>query len=173
MYVVFLAYLFMRGQGIKIFSVLSRECMENDYLIPLPPRKGVDEKGNNILDDEGYEGAAVLPPDIGLYLEDPIAVMDFSSLYPSCMISENLSHETYCSCLCQKECNGKICNYTEYNNLEGYEYRDVKFDLFDSDKNIIGEKTCRFVQYPDGKYGIVPNTLRKLLKARKDTRKKR
>jgi DNA polymerase elongation subunit (family B) len=44
--------------------------------------------------DEGYEGAIVLPPKCDLYLEDPVACVDYSSLYPSSMISENISHDS-------------------------------------------------------------------------------
>ena len=49
------------------------------------------EKGSG---DEGYEGAIVLPPKSGLYLDTPVACVDYSSLYPSSMISENLSHDS-------------------------------------------------------------------------------
>ena len=44
---------------------------------------------------EGYEGAIVLDPKPGIYLDDPIAVLDYASLYPSSIIEKNLSHETY------------------------------------------------------------------------------
>ena len=40
--------------------------------------------------DDGYEGAIVLDPKCGLYLDDPVCVGDFASLYPSSMLSENL-----------------------------------------------------------------------------------
>ena len=46
------------------------------------------------FDDEGYEGACVLTPVTGLYLDDPVACVDYSSLYPSSIISENLSHDS-------------------------------------------------------------------------------
>ena len=44
--------------------------------------------------DGSYEGAICLIPKTGLYVEDPVAVNDYSSLYPSCMISENISHDS-------------------------------------------------------------------------------
>ena len=44
---------------------------------------------------EGYEGAIVLPPQPGIYLHSPVSVLDYSSLYPSSMISENLSHDSF------------------------------------------------------------------------------
>jgi len=44
--------------------------------------------------DESYEGAIVLNAMSCIYY-DAIAVSDFNSLYPSCMISENLSHDSF------------------------------------------------------------------------------
>jgi DNA polymerase elongation subunit (family B) len=40
------------------------------------------------------EGAIVLEPHKGHY-KDPIIVYDFKSLYPSCIISYNISPDTY------------------------------------------------------------------------------
>ena len=44
--------------------------------------------------DDGYEGAIVLKPNPGIYLKEPVASIVFHDayLYPSSMISENLSH---------------------------------------------------------------------------------
>ena len=36
----------------------------------------------------------VLPPKCGFYADNPVAVNDYSSLYPSSMISENISHDS-------------------------------------------------------------------------------
>ena len=46
------------------------------------------------MDDDGYEGATVLEPKTDIYLDNPIACVDYSSLYPSAIISENLSHDS-------------------------------------------------------------------------------
>uniref|UniRef100_A0A914Y0G7 DNA polymerase n=1 Tax=Panagrolaimus superbus TaxID=310955 RepID=A0A914Y0G7_9BILA len=43
--------------------------------------------------DEGYEGATVIEPERGFYNE-PIATLDFASLYPSIMIAHNLCYTT-------------------------------------------------------------------------------
>jgi len=37
---------------------------------------------------DAYEGAIVLEPKCGLYLDVPVACVDYSSLYPSSIISE-------------------------------------------------------------------------------------
>lgn len=42
---------------------------------------------------EQYEGATVIEPERGYY-KDPIATLDFSSLYPSIMIAHNLCYTT-------------------------------------------------------------------------------
>ena len=78
-------FLVSRGQGIKLTSYIAKKCREKNTLIP------VIEKGNS---DEGYEGAIVLDPKCDLYLDNPVACVDYASLYPSSMISENLSHDS-------------------------------------------------------------------------------
>ena len=43
---------------------------------------------------DAYEGAIVLEPKCNLYLDNPVACVDYSSLYPSSIISENISHDS-------------------------------------------------------------------------------
>jgi DNA polymerase elongation subunit (family B) len=76
-----MSFLIFRGQGIKLTSYVAKKCREKGVLMP------VINKGSK---DDGYEGAIVLEPKCGLYLDTPIAVGDFASLYPSSMLSENL-----------------------------------------------------------------------------------
>ena len=62
----------------------------------------------------------------------------------------------------------------EYEGLEGYHYIDIEYDTFqgvDDDKRKVGYKVCRFAERYDGEKSVLPRILRKLLKARKDTRK--
>jgi DNA polymerase elongation subunit (family B) len=152
-----MSYLFMRGQGVKIFSLVSRNCRLKKHLIPVirKPVKKEEEKDEIINgkkereskeekaekeqeqwdkfieyltskdigkdndedeDDEedgGYEGATVFTPKKGVYFV-PIAVDDFSSLYPSVMICKNLSHETY-------------VDDPKYDNLPGYIYHQITY----------------------------------------------
>ncbi len=156
-----LSYIFMRGQGVKIFSLIAKECKAKGYLIP------VVSKGDDTEEEaEGYEGAIVLEPKTGIYIDTPIAVLDYASLYPSSMISENLSHD----CLVLDE---------KYDNLEGVDYLDVSYDLYDhneeGEKVKVGEKVCRYAQPKSGDEstrGILPTILMYLLKQRKLTRKR-
>ena len=154
-----LNFLFRRGQGIKIFSLIAKQCMEHDTLIPVI--KSFRE--NAMEEEEGYEGAVVLDPKQGIYLNEPIVVFDYGSLYPSSMIARNLSHDCYLM--------------DEKYRIEdpNIEYKDVSYDLYEGKgdkKKKIGEKVCTFVQYKDGKKGIIADILDMLLKQRKSTRKK-
>lgn len=155
-----LSYIFMRGQSVKIFSLVAKQCREDDFVIPTISKAYNEEPEEE--DDEGYEGAIVLPPKTGIYIEDPVSVLDYASLYPSSMISENLSHDT-------------LVMDEKYNNLPGVEYLDIKYDIYEGsgDKKVkIGEKVSRFVQFPNNEKGVLPRILMKLLRQRKETRKK-
>lgn len=151
-----LSYIFMRGQGIKIFSLVAKECREADFIIPTLNSYSDDKENEN---DEGYEGATVLTPVVGIYIDNPIAVLDYASLYPSSMISENLSHDT-------------IILNEKYDNLPGYEYLNIEYDVYEKINDVkvkTGVKTVRFFQ---NEKGTIPKILMKLLKQRKETRKK-
>ena len=154
-----LNFLFRRGQGIKIFSLIAKECMEREYLIPT-----IKSYSENLIElDNGYEGAVVLEPKEGIYLNEPIVVFDYGSLYPSSMISCNLSHDCY---LMDEKYR------VEDPNIE---YKTISYDLYEGvgdKKKKTGEKDCVFVQYKDGRKGIIADVLDMLLKQRKNTRKK-
>ncbi|MDB4507312.1 hypothetical protein N9064_00320 [bacterium] len=184
-----LMYLFLRGQGIKGLSFVSKICRNKGYLInTLKKQEETSEK---------YEGAIVLKPTTKIYIEDPVCVADFNSLYPSCMISENLSHDSLagvyncykCIDIDKLEAVGKRCEcykfVSKYAHIGGVEYVDIQYDIYDyiddynsqgmvkKEKKKIksGIKTCRFAQLPDGKKSIIPEILQELLKQRKNTRK--
>ena len=116
---------------------------------------------------DGMRGAIVLEPHKGIYFEASV-VADFNSLYPSCMIAWNLSHDSYV------ELGGK------YDNLPKDQYVDIKYDLYKEEvipgrkathRVKTGVKTCRYYQPPDGSKSLVPRILQGLLQARKNTRK--
>lgn len=83
-------YLLTRGQMIKVASQLFRQARANNYLVPT--NKGGGGNGG----EEGgvaFEGATVLEPTTGFYTQ-PIATLDFASLYPSIIIAHNLCYST-------------------------------------------------------------------------------
>ncbi len=137
-----LSYLFKRGQGIKIQSVVAKKCREDNHLIPVLKKPNKDKSNKNafelidgeLLDnfvnelnqtndleeedeDNKYEGAIVFPPKKGVYFE-PIPVLDYNSLYPSSMIQRNTSHE----------CNILNPEYDEkYGYLKDYNYHEITY----------------------------------------------
>ena len=174
-----ISFLVLRGQGIKLTSYVAKKCREKRTLMP------VLEKSEN---NDGYEGAIVLDPKCDLYMDNPVACVDYASLYPSSMMSENISHD---SKIWTKEYNlqgALVCETGEqndagdfiYDNLPGYEYVNITYDTFKYIRNTpsaaakkikCGSKICRFAQFPDGARAIMPSILEELLLARKTTRK--
>tara|TARA_Y100000389_G_scaffold177636_2_gene190099 strand:- start:1625 stop:5449 length:3825 start_codon:yes stop_codon:yes gene_type:complete len=141
-------YLVLRGQGIKLTSFIAKKCKEKKTLMPDLDKADLDE---------GYEGAIVLPPKRDLYLNEPVACVDFSSLYPSSMISENISPDSKVwtkeydlegNVVYEKDQDGndkldetgnrieKIYGERDesgnfiYDNLEGYTYVDITYDTY-------------------------------------------
>ncbi len=83
--VVPFSYLFLKGQGIKIFSLVAKITSEEGFV--------VKDLNDDDIDKASYEGAIVFVPTPGVYFE-PVVVMDYNSLYPSSMIAENISHDS-------------------------------------------------------------------------------
>ena len=180
-----MSFLVFRGQGIKLTSYVAKKCRENGVLMPCI------NKGSK---DDGYEGAIVLEPKCGLYLDDPVCVGDFASLYPSSMLSENLCPSSKVWTKIYDLAGNLVLETGEknneglyiYDNLPEYEYVDINFDTYRwvrknpkarAEKIKSGYKLCRFAQpltNPDTgleEKSIMPSILQELLKARKDTRK--
>jgi DNA polymerase elongation subunit (family B) len=178
-----MSFLIFRGQGIKLTSYVAKKCREKGVLMP------VIDKGSM---DDGYEGAIVLDPKCGLYLDDPVCVGDFASLYPSSMLSENLCPSSkvwtkiydLAGNLVLETGEKNVAGKYIYDNLPEYEYVDINFDTYKwirktpkakAEKVRSGYKMCRFAQplIKDGleEKAIMPAILQELLKARKDTRK--
>ena len=173
-----ISFLVLRGQSIKLTSFIAKKCREKRTLMPVIERS---------FGNESYEGAICLPPKCNLYLDNPVACLDYSSLYPSSMISENLSHD---SKVWTREFDlvGQLVRETGvkdpsgnyiYDNMPGYEYVDVTYDTYKwvpnqrgrAIKTRNGTKICRFAQPKDGIKAIMPTVLEELLAARKATRK--
>jgi len=181
------SYIFLRGQGIKIESLIFKECRIADQLIEVmysAPREEATEIKETGSDDEpvedSYEGAIVLDPHTDIYIDDPVTANDFSSLYPSSIISENISHDTLIwvkdfdndgTFLCIREGSDR------YDNLPDAKYVDIEFDILrpdptDTRKNPTkirdGRRIARYIQQPQG---TIPRILEMLLANRKKTRK--
>jgi DNA polymerase elongation subunit (family B) len=164
------SYIFMRGQGVKIFSLVSKKCRDLGFLIPklIVKNQNNDKNDQNKFkkikfykddsdtedenkDNAGYEGATVFPPKKGVYYE-PIPVLDYASLYPRSMICYNISHECF-------------VNDSNYDNLPGYTYETITYNNNDGTTT-----TCRFSKKKDGTKGVLPLILEELLDKRSSTK---
>jgi DNA polymerase elongation subunit (family B) len=165
-------YVLRRGQGVKIFSAVVYYASQRDQILRVQSAADFDT---------GYEGAIVLPPKIGMYLDQPISVLDFNSLYPSNMIAYNLSPDTV---VCEREFNtdghklrhdGTSVEAMAELKEAGWILEDIQYDTKDESGKIIGNTVCTFVQKDPTKpmtEGVLPKTLDILLKKRKEFKEK-
>jgi DNA polymerase elongation subunit (family B) len=172
-------YIFTRGQGIKIESLIFKECYERGQCVAVMPTQ---PRGAVAQDAESYEGAIVLTPTPGFYFKSPVGVADFASLYPSTIISENISHD---SLVWAKDyaLDGSFLGISYGAELDdagtGAQWTDIEFDIWGSkegdtrkhpEKVKRGVRVCRYFQPAEGK-GTLPDIVQKLLAARKAKRK--
>lgn len=198
------SYIFTRGQGIKIESLIFKECRKVDQLIEVmdsqarealePELKETGSEDEEEEEEDSYEGAIVLEPHTGIYLDDPVTADDFASLYPSSIISENISHDTLIWVKDYDNDGNFVClreGSDRYDNLPGGTYVNVEFDILRSDpadtrkhpaKIRDGKRVARYIQPADpykvargehviGGQGTIPRILQMLLDNRKRVRK--
>jgi len=125
--------LIWRGQQEKSMNLLVYYSHQMGFVLP-----------EAVKVNRSYEGATVLDPVVGFY-EDPVAVCDFASLYPSMMIDSNLCYST------------EITN-PAHMNLPGVETKTI----------VNAEGSHTFVQNFEG---VLPKILRNLLTLRKQVKK--
>lgn len=90
-----LSQLVSRGQQIRVFNMLLVYAHARGFVLnrlPMSFQSQEDGEGGD-KEDDGYEGATVLDPVPGFYTE-PVATLDFASLYPSIMRAHNLCYST-------------------------------------------------------------------------------
>nr|AAU84534.1 polymerase [Fibropapilloma-associated turtle herpesvirus] len=104
------------GQQIRVFTCLLKAARKYGYILPdrrfgtkaqltdpdrgpslKGPEEGTEEENETengaYTGDKGYQGATVLEPETGFYV-DPVTVFDFASLYPSIIQAHNLCFTT-------------------------------------------------------------------------------
>jgi DNA polymerase elongation subunit (family B) len=158
-------YISMRGQGIKIYSAVVYNASKRNQIIVTQ---------DSIEGDSSYEGAIVLPPKIGMYLDQPIPVLDFNSLYPSNMIAYNLSPDTLVYVKKYNNDGKRTFQWpAELPDTTGFKVDEISYDERNDDNELVGRAICGFAQpREDGSnLGLLPLTLDILLKKRKETRK--
>jgi len=164
-------YVLRRGQGIKIFSAVLYYASQRNQIIRVQ---------ESFEGDTGYEGAIVISPKIGMYLDQPISVLDFNSLYPTNMIAYNLSPDTLVS-VRKFDVDGYTVEERGYSKQEfvrlqeaGYVLDEVEYDD-KKDDELVGKTICTYVQASSKTpmtTGVLPLTLDILLKKRKEFKEK-
>ncbi|NBV76984.1 hypothetical protein EBR66_02395 [bacterium] len=173
------SYIFTRGQGIKIESLIFKECYERGQCVRVLPTQ---PRGAEQPDQDSYEGAIVLTPEPGFYFKSPVGVADFASLYPSTIISENISYDSLVW----------VKNYDLQGRFLGFDYgseadeavappgtpwTDIEFDVWgvkEGDMRKAPEKVkrgLRVCRYAQNMKGTLPDIVAGLLAARKAKRK--
>jgi DNA polymerase elongation subunit (family B) len=178
-----LSYLYLRGQGIKIFSLVAKQCGKEKYLIPTIKKKKKKEENKDDKNSQGNKNIKTNNDKFKAFMKDlidkdedndedeqgyegatvlvpttgvhydPIIVDDYGSLYPSSMIMKNLSHNS-------------IVLDEKYGNVPGYKYHIQSF------KNNDGTiSTHKFAEKKNGDKATIPRILQKLLKERKKCKK--
>lgn len=146
-------YIELRGQQIRVHTQIAYETKKEGYLIP-----AVDYKPKDSDDmEEKFTGATVLEATPGAHFE-PIAGLDFASLYPSIMIAHNYDYAT-------------IVEDPEFDNLPGIEYFDMDWEEDDTDSDGNEIKRPVSVRFVQNRTGIMPKILDRLWKERKAIRK--
>lgn len=150
--------LYTQGQQIRVFSQVYKIAMYTNYV--------VEKEGYIPKENDHYVGATVLDPVPGLY--DNILSFDFSSLYPSSIIAENIDYTTFINEYddTQNMISDTCCNVIEWETHQGCEHDRTIHKV--KPKIVICEtQRHRWLKEPKG---ILPSLLEDLLSARKATR---
>ena len=186
-----IGYIFTRGQGVKIESLIFKECYERGFrvvVLPTTPRRPDDyvPTAEEIAAQDSYEGAIVLTPKPGFYFKSPIGVADFASLYPSTIISENISYDTLAWVKNYAiDADGKPTTYmyeygseaAETSARPGEAWTDIEFDVWgvkEGDTRKVPDKVkrgLRICRYAQAEKGTLPLIVEGLLAKRKAKRK--
>jgi len=132
-------WVYFKGQQVRYISQLLCKARIKNMILNVP------EMGWSGNKTSSYEGAIVFDPIVGYYEDEPVSVLDFMSLYPSIIMSHNISPDT----LIQKE---------ELKTLEDVEAHKI------SGKNGVVHHFTTKVK------GLLPEMLEDLMAARKQTK---
>jgi DNA polymerase elongation subunit (family B) len=173
------SYIFTRGQGIKIESLIFKECYERGQCVRV---LHTQPRGEAATEQDSYEGAIVLTPEPGFYFKSPVGVADFASLYPSTIISENISYDSLVW-VKNYDLQGRFLGF-DYGSEEdeavappGTPWTDIEFDVWgvkEGDLRKAPEKVkrgLRVCRYAQNMKGTLPDIVAGLLAARKAKRK--
>jgi len=145
LYGVSVTELILRGQQHRVLTFMINFCLdleregEPKLLIPKNARISTGGGKRSVQ----FEGATVVEPEKGFY-ENPVATIDFKSLYPSIMLAHNLCYSTFVP--------------------------PHKRKYYSEDQYFVSPSDDAFL-YPHIKEGVLPKMLKELLGARSVAKK--
>lgn len=159
-------WLLFRGQQCKVFSLIAKEAREAKYVIPVYEKTTKEEK---------FKGATVINPMTGMYY-DPIAGLDFASLYPSIMMAYNMCYSTIIES--KEMMDHVISNNIPFKTIEWENCSDLECKATECYHERL-KYSYSFVQIEDDKgqeisngvRGLLGTILMRLMKGRKATKK--
>jgi len=146
-----ISWLLLKGQQCKVFSQIVYEARLRDFVVPV---LDYDDKPQM-----KFKGATVLTALRGAYFE-PVAGLDFKSLYPSIMIAYNMCHST-------------LVKDPRYLGIKGVEYETIAWH----EEAHEDDNTKEWVEAADYSFtfvqnikGLLPDILDLLWKDRNETK---
>lgn len=157
-------YIYTQGQQIKIYSQIYRYAHHNNII--------VESNAYETKDDEHCTGAYVSDPKKGIYRN--IFPFDFSSLYPSIMMSHNIDYSKLIKDFNDMSIPFEDCHVFNWTEHIGCAHDPSKKKVKDKDgklKFVCANYKYRFLKQDVSGKGIVPTLLENLIGARKRTRR--
>lgn len=166
-----------RGQGIRTMGLMLRYCKRRDpeYFVPRVVREETTEikkvydmqageyvDREVVVEPESFEGAVVVEPDVGFYI-DAVSCLDFASLYPSIMRALNMSYETLVSR--QTIIDQEWVEDEHVRTIPDFEYVNKQLKVTKPPENVAFVTT-------DVRRGLLPEMLEAVLIERKVVKKK-
>lgn len=113
-----IVYLYTKGQQVRMYSQLYKLAIEENVV--------VQDNGYITGDNDYYSGATVIEPKPGLY--ENVITFDFSSLYPTTIIANNISFDTLVNDRdgYKHEISDDDCNIFEWEDHIGCIHDEVK-----------------------------------------------
>ena len=113
-----ISYLFTKGEQIKAYSQIFCESKRRNYV--------VESNAIEVSDDFSYTGALVVEPTPGIY--NHVVPFDFTSLYPTTIISYNIDYTTFVN---ENDASipDEACHIFEWEEHQGCEHDPMKIQL--------------------------------------------
>lgn len=192
--IVPLRFIFLRGQGIKSFSLVVEQCRRDGYVVPTIRKDdysniifrgqekdrlgpfGKEDTECTFCDAKGrfseYTGGTIVCDLCRRIQYHPtyqgaIVLDPLPGRYTQPIVVLDFSSLYPRSIISRNISWETLVKDPRYDNLPGYHYFDVTYRDYDKT-----EVRCRFAQNEDGSYGIIPKILTELLRQRSLTKKK-